>query len=279
MCIEYFEVESQVFSVLQFLISTVASRYVRDFLSKSDTILLLCKLVSFGSPRITLLTLRIMESFAFRVSPEVFDSAMRKVCENEANGRQENQHVSSTNTICDDRRFVIYLLWRVGYFAGQTSALFIYHNVFNVIEANVPMRLSSGAGIGYLNSCISSTCVNLLRNMINWKKWQSYIQGTILNVIETCTSFLATQGPNDSYILPYAIAAFNVMGGSEDMLRIGARVRVTGSNGIGRVVGYYRGNSVALVAFRESVTCVPQAVRADNLSPLDDALPKRVSFH
>ena len=86
MYIEYFEVESQVFSVLQFLISTVASRYVRDFLSKSDTILLLCKLVSFGSPRITLLTLRIMESFAFRVSPEVFDSAMRKLCENEGMG-------------------------------------------------------------------------------------------------------------------------------------------------------------------------------------------------
>ena len=169
-------------------------------------------------------------------------------------------------------------MWRVGYFAGKASALFIDHNVFNAIERNVPMRLSSGAGIGYLNSCISSTCVNLLRNMINWKKWQSYIQETIFNVIETCTAFLATQGSNDSYILPYAIAAFNVMGGSEDMLRIGARARVAGSNGIGRVVGYYRGNSVALVAFRDSVTSVPQAVRADNLSPLDDALPKEGKF-
>ena len=80
-------------------------------LSKSDTILLLCKLVSFAL-RITLLTLRIMES-SFVDCRSVVQQC--EFCENEVNGRQENQYVSATNTILM-MRFVIYLLWRVGYY-------------------------------------------------------------------------------------------------------------------------------------------------------------------
>ena len=97
--IEYFEVESQVFSVLQFLISTVASRHVRDFLSKPDTILLLCKLVSFGSPRITLLTLRIMESLHFVYRQKCLIRQCVSFVEIEGIAIQENQDVSSTDAI------------------------------------------------------------------------------------------------------------------------------------------------------------------------------------
>jgi hypothetical protein len=283
--VESLEVEAHVHSVLLFLLSTSGSRPVREFLSKPEVVILLCKLITTASPRIIGLTVQIVQSFAFRVSPDLFDSALYQLSEMEGIKVQHSNSALTISDIRDDSSFVAYLLWRIGHISGKAAGLKIEHNIFNELGKNAPLRMSSGAGAGYINGCISSTCVNLLRNMINWKKWQTYIKTTLLRIVKKCTTFLEKMSSNlhkddltDAYILAYSIATFGVMGGIEDMLRVGARIRVVNMSGVGRIVKYHRGLPVALVAFRESITCVPQPVPADNILPVDDTLPKEGTF-
>ncbi len=283
--VESLEVEAHVHSVLLFLLSTSASRPVREFLSKPEVVILLCKLIISASPRIIGLAIQIVQSFAFRVSPDLFDSALYQLSEMESIKVTHSNSPLTTSDIRNDSSFVAYLLWRIGHISGKAGGLKIEHNIFNELGKNAALKMSSGAGAGYINGCISSACVNLLRNMINWKKWQTYIKTTLLRIIKSCTSFLEKMSSNlykddltDAYILAYSIAAFGVMGGIEDMLRVGARIRVVNMSGVGRIVKYHRGLPVALVAFRESVTCVPQPVPADNILPIDDTLPKEGTF-
>ena len=284
--VETIEVESHVHSVLLFLLSTSASRAVRDFLARPEVVSILCKLITVASPRIVGLTLRLIQLFAFRVSPDIFDSAFSQQCEEEGIKVRNPNSVQAMSDIRYDSRFVTYLLWRVGHISGKASGLKIEHSAFNKLGNKAPLKMSNGAGTGFINGSISSTCINLLRNMINWKKWHSYVKLTLLRTIKDCTKFLKKlssttlqQGNfKNGYILAYSIATFSVMGGIEDMLRVGARIRVTSTNAMGRIVNYHRGLPVALVAFRDSITCVPQAVPAEGILPIDDTLPKEGTF-
>ena len=264
--LEALEVESLLHAQLQFLTLLSTSSNAKPYIASPDVMKALMRIYKGGSPRLQRAVLTILCAVASRLEPRSIDGVVRSVW--------QPTTVHRWSSLDENQNSFLGMLFETAALPALLACE-IEVDWYDVKRADGPDALSAvtGHGAGAVLQGLSCDAVTLLRTLVTLSGWHGVLASQLEQALqeagmlvggaasgsaspvaltpgdEDTTATLHTadskEDTPDAELLTRVFAAFGVLGGQFERLRVGGGVQhASGSGGVGKVVQFQYGSSL-----------------------------------